>query len=124
MTHLPMHVPEPRALTAQESQLLGWLLEHGTPAAHQYHGQVAGLRVVAQCACGCASLDFVDMRGVGLEILSDHKWRDPGGHLCGIFAFAKEGRLAGLEVWSIDGGATPTILPDPSLLVPLDRLGT
>jgi hypothetical protein len=120
MTQHGTKAPEDRALSAPESHLLGWLLDHGKPAAQQYLGQAVAIRVVSHCGCGCASIDFVDKPGTPLEILSDHRWEDPAGHLFGVFAFAKEGSLAGLEVWSIDGKATPTVLPDPSVLVPLD----
>ena len=52
-------------------------------------------------------------------MLSDHQWRDQQGNLFGVFAFANAGRLAGLEVWSIDGEAKPSELPDPAVLVPV-----
>jgi hypothetical protein len=54
-----------------------------------------------------------------MEILSDHQWQDQKGRRFGAFAFAKEGKLAGVEVWSIDGLATPKSLPDTSLLTPV-----
>jgi hypothetical protein len=56
-----------------------------------------------------------------MDILSDYQWRDDAGCLYGVFLFARAGRLAGLEVWSIDGAATPSELPDPSRLEPLDQ---
>jgi len=114
-----MRSPEGRALTTQERQLLAWLLEHGKASAKAHLSEIEGVRVVSRCDCGCASIDFVDAPGA-LEILSEYKWEDSDGHLFGAFAFAKEGKLAGLEVWSIDGEATPSVLPDTSVLVPLD----
>jgi len=111
---------EDRGLTAQEQGLLRWLLDHGKASARAYVSTIEGLRVVSRCSCGCASIDFVDAPKVPLEILSDHKWQDGEGHLFGVFVFAKDGQLAGLEVWSIDGEATPTVLPDATVLVPLD----
>ena len=119
MTNHRTGVPESRALTAQESHLLTWLLNHGTPSAQVYLGEIQALRVVSRCGCGCASIDFVAAPSA-LENLSDYKWQDAEGHLFGASAFAKEGKLAGLEVWSIDGEATPRELPDPSVLVRLD----
>jgi hypothetical protein len=115
-----MTVPEDRALSTQETQLLAWLLDHGRPSARGYLGEIETLRVVSRCGCGCASIDFVHAPSTALEILSDHKWQDAEGHQFGASAFAKEGKLAGLEVWSLDGEATPTVLPDTSVLVPLD----
>ena len=112
-------IPESRPLATEEADLVRWLLRHGTDQAGRFLPEVDGLRVVARCECGCASIDFVDS-GEGFDVLSDYQWEDEAGRLFGAFVFAKGGRLAGLEVWSIDGQAAPTSLPDPSQLVPLD----
>ena len=101
-----------------------WLLEHGEVTAAAFVPHVARARVVARCPCGCASVDFaVDGQrgpaGEGMEILSDYQWSGAGGGLFGIFVFARRDLLAGLEVWSIDGQAAPTELPDSSELTPL-----
>jgi hypothetical protein len=119
MTQDAMSILEDRALSPQESALLHWLLLHGKPSAHAHLTEVDALRVVSRCGCGCASIDFVREPGP-LEVLSDYKWQDKEGRLFGAFVFAKNGKLAGLEVWSIDGAATPSVLPDTSVLVPLD----
>jgi hypothetical protein len=55
-----------------------------------------------------------------MQILSDYQWRDPKGHLGGVFVFARQGVLAGLEVWSIDGEAAIDRLPPIDSLRPLD----
>jgi len=120
MTKHSQSIAKPRELSVRERDLLRWILDHGKPSARGYLGAVGDLRVVSRCGCGCASIDFIDAPGAGLEILSDHKWEDSEGHLFGAFAFAKGGKLAGLEVWSIDGEATPSELPDTAVLVPLD----
>lgn len=103
-------VPDNRSLSTKEREFLAWLLQHGAPSAHEYCSQIDTARVVARCSCGCASIDFLEAPAAPLETLSDHQWRDGDGHLFGVFAFAKEGRLAGIEEWSIDGQATPTSL--------------
>ncbi len=54
-----------------------------------------------------------------MEVLSDYEWRGPGGELFGVFVFACDGVLAGLEVWSIDGLLTPKLLPNISDLKPI-----
>ncbi len=47
-----------------------------------------------------------------MEILTpDYFWNAPGGGLCGIFVFAEQEQLAGLDVWSVDGAETPYVLP-------------
>ena len=81
------------------------------------------LRVVSKCGCGCASINLdLDGRGWksqgGIAVLSDHYWTDAEGRRFGIFMFAKDDALAGLEVYSVDGEATPTALPDSSVLGP------
>jgi hypothetical protein len=55
-----------------------------------------------------------------MDILSDYSWRDGMGHLFGAFVFARAGRLAGLDLWSIDGHSTATHLPKFSELTPIE----
>ena len=101
-------IPDDRPLSAQELALVRWLLDNGTPSARTYLGEIETLRVVSRCGCGCASVDFVNTPAAGVDVLSDYKWQDEQGRLFGAFAFAKAGKLAGIEVWSIDGRATPS----------------
>jgi hypothetical protein len=54
-----------------------------------------------------------------MHVLSDYQWIFPEGYLCGIFVFAKGELLSGLEVWSIDGQATPISLPAIEDLTPI-----
>jgi hypothetical protein len=56
-----------------------------------------------------------------MEVLADFQWREAGGGLCGAFVFARGGLLAGIEVWSVDGRATPDVLPLPDMLTPLGQ---
>ncbi|MGH9817701.1 MAG: hypothetical protein ACRD6I_16625 [Candidatus Acidiferrales bacterium] len=111
-------IPESRDLTPKERDFLRWLLDHGKPSAAAHLGEIQRVRVVSRCGCGCASIDFTNAPGA-LEILSDHEWQDEQGRRFGAFAFAKQGQLAGIEVWSVDGLATPASLPDPNVLTPL-----
>ena len=115
---------ENRPLSPQEVALTIWLLEHGEPEAHRFLDHVPRAWVVARCPCGCASVDFaIDGQrapvGTGMEILADYEWRGPADELFGVFLFARGDLLSGLEVWSIDGESTPTVLPEPSQLTPL-----
>jgi len=111
-------VEENRALSSSELELVRWLLQNAGPAAQAHLPELEGLRVVSRCGCGCASIDFTRARGAGLEVLSDYEWEDGEGRLFGVFVFAKNGSLAGLDVWSIDGRATPTALPNVESLRP------
>jgi hypothetical protein len=114
-------IADARDLRPDERTLVTWLLEHGVPGARDYLAQVAAIRLISRCGCGCASLNFeIDGKGWpsrdGMKILSDHEWRDPLGHLFGIFLFAKANTLAGIDVYSVDGLAVPRTLPDPGEL--------
>ena len=119
------NIAEDRPLTLQEVALTRWLLEHGESGAARFLDQLARARIVSRCGCGCASVDFaIDGQrapaGTGMDILADYEWRGPAGELFGVFAYAQTDLLGGIEVWSIDGEATPTRLPDTSELTPLE----
>jgi hypothetical protein len=116
MTEQRGYIAEDRLLSSEELTLVKWLLEHGKPSAHLYLAEIDRLRVVSRCDCGCPSIDFARIPGAPLDVLSDYQWKGQGGRLFGVFLFAKLGQLAGLEVWSIDGQATPTVLPAPAVL--------
>ncbi len=102
------------------------MLEHGqSKHAAEYLPQVEQASVVSRCPCGCVSIDLaiggIAPRGGGLDILADFGWSGSGGEVTGAFVFAKGGRLAGLDVHSVDGRRTPDWLPDLSALTPAAR---
>lgn len=115
-------LPEPRQLSLAERELMTWLLLHGEPGAKAFLSQLAQATVVAHCPCGCASIDFAIAgqrpKTFGMRVLSDYQWKDEAGHLFGAMLFEQDDLLAGLDLWSIDGAATPTALPSISSLVP------
>jgi hypothetical protein len=125
MNHAATNISEDRELSSEERSLLLWLLEHGAPNAARFIPQLGSARVTAHCSCGCASIDF-SIAGTlppcagDMDILSDYSWRDSAGHLFGAFVFARGGLLAGLDLWSIDGQATATQLPQSSELTPIE----
>jgi hypothetical protein len=119
-------IPEDRPLTPHEATLVRWLLEHGLPGvdAASFLPQLDQARVVSRCPCGCASVDFAisdrtPPAGAPLRVLSDCEWDGESGAKLGVFVFAKENVLAGLEVWSIDGFETPAQLPRIEQLKPI-----
>src|SRR6266480_2324486 len=59
------------------------------------------------------------LRSLEWDILSDYVWEDAEGHKFGAFVFARGGLLAGLDLYSVEGAATPTSLPKPDQLTPL-----
>ena len=116
-------IREDRDLTDQEAALVRWLLEHGTKEAAAFLPQLNRARIFSRCPCGCASVDFaIDGRRpsqFSMRVLSDYQWRSAEGHLFGAFVFEQDDLLAGLDLWSIDGQATPTSLPPVEALAPL-----
>jgi hypothetical protein len=78
-------VAEDRPLTTAEALLIRWLLENGNPGASRFLPQLDLARVASRCYCGCASIDL---------------------------AIDGSGTLAGLEIWSQDGLADATSLPE------------
>src|SRR5438552_116066 len=123
--HAAASIPENRPLTEAETGLVKWLLEHGTDAARELLPQVDRARVVSRCSCGCASVDFsiggkVPSPKSGMSVVSDYRWDSPEGYLFGVFAYTREGLLSGIDLWSIDGRATASSLPDTNQLRPID----
>jgi hypothetical protein len=117
-------IPEDRRLTPREESLVQWLLEHGNPEAVGFLSQLRQARVVSRCSGGCASIDFavgdhIPRAGAGMQILADYLWQDANGHRFGVFVFAQDNLLAGLEVWSVDGSAAASALPGVEVLQPI-----
>jgi len=114
---VPSSIPEDRALTPDERDLLRWLLAHSDAQGSRFTAQIDRARVSSRCGCGCASVEFgidgrVPERSAGLvQISPDYYWNGPGGGLCAVFVYAQEDQLAGLETWSVDGMETPSCLP-------------
>lgn len=110
-----------RQLTTPEEHLIRWMLEHGTPEARAFLDQLEKAEVTPwRCLCGCASInlsirDHPEPFG-GMKTLADFIF---GGDddLSGIFLYAQNGVLAGLEVYGLAGDA-PKSLPLPESLRP------
>jgi len=122
MTHSATRTQDNRALTSSEVAVVRWLLEHGGAEAQEFLPQLSQASVVSHCPCGCASIDFAvggkRPNDPAMHVLSDFQWQDAQGCLFGAFVFEQEGLLAGLELWSIDGQATPSSLPPVESLMP------
>ena len=126
---MPTHIQtiaEDRPLTESEQSLLRWLLEHGEARGRDFLPQIDRARVSGRCGCGCATVDLV-VDGLkeeekGLFPVADFFYRTPSGGLCGVMAMVRGDRLAGLEVWSVDGRDTPTELPATDGLFPAAEL--
>ncbi|TGK77679.1 hypothetical protein EHQ24_18860 [Leptospira noumeaensis] len=106
----------PRLLTEEETTIILWLLKNSPSNLTHHINNIANIIVQDKCKCGCASIDFLNRKEYkksNLTIISDFKWKDNKNNLFGIFLFEVNSKLAGLEVYSIDGNAeTPKILPN------------
>jgi hypothetical protein len=115
--------PEDRPLSAKETVFVVWMLEHGDARAAGALPQVERARVISRCGCGCASVEF-SVDGLAplprsrMEVVSDYCWFTERGNLCRAYVFLRAGRLAGIDVWSIERVETPHELPDPEQLRP------
>lgn len=108
-----------RPLTDAERTLARWMLENGAAEAHDYLAQLELAEATSWvCPCGCASFNF-RIKGKpeappGVHILAEFLVGS-GENLSGIFIFASEGILSGVEVYGLAGEA-PHVLPSPEEL--------
>lgn len=112
-----MERTEGQSLSAAESALVRWLLEHGEPDAARFLAAVDALRVVARCSCGCASIDFTVDKSGPMRIVADFGLRQEGAIRGGVFLFTHAGKLARLDVYSF--GEPIAQVPEPGALVDL-----
>jgi hypothetical protein len=107
-------IPDERELTSEEYELARWILEHGKAEAGKFLLQLDRARVMSRCPCGCASIDFtiaeMSAPSGGMQILGDFVFGEES-NLCGVFVFARNGILAGIEVYGIVGDAPKTLPP-------------
>jgi hypothetical protein len=107
---------ERRALSDAERTLLEWLLANGAPDARQFESQIAQVRVVGRCTCGCPTIDLAigdrERRTIGAShILAEAEGITPEGIEVGVILHAREGQLSELEVYPIPEVDAPFSLP-------------
>ena len=103
-----------RPLTADEYALIKFMLEHADEPAASFVTQLDRARVTPwRCPCGCASFN-IEVEGMpeptgGMTPLADFTFGS-NANPCGIFPYARNGVLAGVEVvgYGIDA---PKMLP-------------
>src|SRR5687767_5443440 len=105
-------MPNPRELTDRERAFVERMLSIAGLSNSSFAKQVSTLHVVDQCDCGCPSVDFMPSPTGHSAVDAYARTRDGG--LVGAILWQKDGRIAGLEVHSIE--ADPTELPDPHTL--------
>jgi len=103
----PFHRPERGALSSEERALLEWLIANGDTDAMQYAPQLAGIRVVGLCTCGCPTLDLAigdrEERTIGpSHILAEFDGTTAEGVQVCVILHAREGQISELEIIAID----------------------
>jgi hypothetical protein len=126
MKHSVSRSSHPRALTEKERVFTRWLLERARASdvdKRQYLLDLESATVARMCGCGCASIDFA-LPGVETEPaapirpLGDFTSKDKR---FGVFAFAKQGRLAGVEVYPLADFDLAGELPEADWLIPMSE---
>ena len=115
-----------RKLSQEEYSLAEWLLQHGHEDARDYLPQLEQAEATNWvCACGCASIQFKirnkALADPGVHVLSDYVFGD-NSNLAGVFIYASQGILSGLEVYGLAVDA-PSTLPKPAELRPFGEEG-
>lgn len=111
-----------RELTATESDLLAWVVEHSADDPHPFLTQIPNLRVVGRCSCGCPTIELAlsrrpHPREIVAQLVAEADGNSPEGIPVGVLVFAKDGVLSELEVYSRSGEG-PFSLPSPDALSP------
>jgi hypothetical protein len=100
----------PRPLTAEELEVLRWVLEHGGKAAQSFLPQLEGIRAVRWCDCGCPSIRLITrpdgpkVDGKLGNIVCDFDGATHEDEKAGVLLFQRDGRLDLMEIYSLDAG--------------------
>jgi hypothetical protein len=109
----------PRPLTARERDVLAALLAVDFDGAERLRSQAAEVQVLGGCGCGCPSIDFVEGRGNGMDIVMNAGVKD-SETFDGLFLFTVdvpgEGDVLGGIEWVGQGETDPEELPAPESL--------
>ncbi|MGW4126292.1 hypothetical protein [Nocardia sp. NPDC004711] len=107
-----------RELTVNEQDALRAMLEGDFPGAVELRAQVRTAKVVGKCRCGCPTIDLMvgpsaptapNVANPVIEAVTDDG---------GILLFVQEGKLTGLEYYSLTDD-TPDQFPPPDRIHPM-----
>jgi hypothetical protein len=95
--------------------MLDLMLSQDFPGAESLRSQVLGVRVVARCDCGCATVDLevapeeprATDAGNGVLPVTGYVGSDTDQPRAGIIVFVDDGYLSGLEIYSMAEPAPP-----------------
>ena len=101
----------PRTLSPQEVDIVARLIEF-TAGQTFDPPDLAELRVVGRCDCGCATVDFLAEEVPGARVAADAYGTTRNGVDVGVMLWTRDGQLAGLEVYSLADGVAELPLPE------------
>jgi hypothetical protein len=104
-----------RPLTAAERAVLDLLLAGDFPGAAQLRAQAVTARVTGRCACGCPTVDLAVDETTPTVDVEDRVAVEAETSDGGLIVFVDDGRLSGLEYWTVHD-ESPVAFP------PLERI--
>jgi len=115
-------VQDRRDLTSDERDMLEWLLANGYEGASAFTSQLAQVKVISRCACGCPTIDLAvgekhERTSGSSTILADAVGYSPEGVKVDVILHARDGQLSELEFVSHDD-TTAFTLPKIEALHP------
>jgi hypothetical protein len=103
-----------RPASSDEQRVIKRALEAaGSANLARLRGQISGLRIVARCECGCASVKFAASPGIPrAHVVADALAKTTAGNTVGVMVWATDDELTGLEVYSMSA-PNDASLPTP-----------
>jgi hypothetical protein len=102
-----------RQLTTRERAVLDALLSVEFNGVEDLRCQAKTAAVLGECDCGCASIDFHNESGVGMQVRVNAAIE---GTYDGLFLYTVGGQLGGIEWVGVSDGGDPAEFPDPDVL--------
>ncbi|WIY05865.1 hypothetical protein QRX60_19210 [Amycolatopsis mongoliensis] len=101
-----------RPLTPAEREALTFLLDGDFPGAVELRAQAGTARVTGRCGCGCPTIDLAVDDDLPAARLAGRVVVEAGAPDGGLIVFADDGRLSGLEYWTVSD-EVPAGFPPP-----------
>ncbi len=120
-------MPTDRALTTNELSILERILQFDFPGAEVLRHQLAATRATTGCECGCATIDlFVNQTETSPATDAPSPLPVTGtteDGLGGVIAFARDGWLSCLEIYSVGDDPIAEFPPVESIVFAFDPSG-
>jgi hypothetical protein len=92
-----------------------------SPHAVELAATIPHLRVVGQCHCGCASVDFAFSSDEKAKPVADGTATTAAGGGVGVIIWGTASAITGLEVYDLGAGENDLVLPIPDSIIPWDK---